>query len=88
MTAGPILTPQLFTARDCAVWFEGREVTPGKAALIKSHLNAMARQSDGPTARLLDSLFVQLVAAGMAAVNQRREALRVIPNRNPPPRAA
>ncbi len=87
MTA-PILTPQLFTAHDCAVWFEGREITPGKAALIKSSLNAMARQCEGPTARLLDALYVQLVAAGISAVNQRREALRVIPNRNPPPRAA
>lgn len=79
MTAGPIFTPAAFTALDGAVLFEGRIVSPAKRAAIKAALNRMGeRTEDVPTLRLLASVQVQLIAAGVAAVNQSRAALRAV----------
>ena len=91
MCGAPLLPPKAFTARDCAVWFEGREVTPAKAALIKFHLTrAESRTEDGATRWFINTLRLQLTSASVAAVNQRRQALRLLPRStdNPPLDAA
>lgn len=81
MTGAPFM-PLAFKAENGVVLCGGREVTPAKAALIKWHLNQIGRATeDVPTLLMLDAFRLQLIAASVAAVNQRRQALHLISTR-------
>lgn len=87
MTA--LFLPQAFKAVDGVVLFEGRPVSPAKRSEVKHALTTMGRATEHvPTLRALDGLQMQLIAAGVAAVNQARAAIRQSNTTPTPERAA